>query len=229
MFWDAYPTLDIAMLNKGYYVTTIDVGDTYACPDDQKHFNAFFQQITSYGLAKHAVLEGLSRGGLYAYRWGYLNPDKVAVLYADAPVCDMKLWPGGLGKKSARNQPEWQLALNSYHFTEKQMLAFTGNPIDNLAPLAAHHVPIIHVCGDSDSYVPKEENSDVMRERYMKLHGRFVEIVKQGCDHHPHGLTDPTPVVDYIMAYSAGGEVAAEASKVAPKPGAVIVLAQGKW
>jgi len=229
MFWDAFPTLDIAMLDHGYYVATIDVGNTYACPDALKHFDAFFDQLTTnYGLAKHTVLEGLSRGGLYAHRWGYLNPDKVGVLYADAPVCDMKTWPGGKGK-CARNDAEWQQALNCYHFTEQQMLDFTGNPIDNLGPLAAHHVPIIHVCGDSDEYVPKEENSDVMRARYMKLHGRFVEIVKQGCKHHPHGLADPTPVVDFIMAYTAGGDAAAEAHKSAPAPGTVLVLPQGKW
>jgi len=229
MFWDAFPAVDSAMLAHGYYVAFIDVGNTYGCPDAMKHFDVFYDQLTSdYGFSKHTALEGLSRGGLYAYRWTYVNAGKVGCLYGDAPVCDMKMWPGGQGKV-AKNDGEWQQALNSYHFTDQQMMDFTGNPIDILAPIAAKHVPIIHVCGDSDSYVPKEVNSDIVRERYMKLGGKFVEIVKVGCDHHPHGLADPTPVVDFILENTAGGDVAAEARKTAPKAGTVIVLPKGQW
>ena len=51
-----------------------------------------------FGFAKKAALVGLSRGGLYCYNWAVANPDKVASLYGDAPVCDFKSWPGGKGK-----------------------------------------------------------------------------------------------------------------------------------
>ena len=40
---------------------------------------------------------GISRGGLYAYRWAAGDPARVAVIYGDAPVCDFKSWPGGKG------------------------------------------------------------------------------------------------------------------------------------
>ena len=36
----------------------------------------------------------------------------------------------------------------------------------------------------------------------------FAEIVKEGCGHHPHGLTDPTAVADFIVAHCAGGDAA---------------------
>jgi len=40
---------------------------------------------------------GVSRGGLYCYNWASQNPEKVACIYGDAPVCDVKSWPMGEG------------------------------------------------------------------------------------------------------------------------------------
>jgi len=228
VFWDAFPAFDIAMLGQGYYLAHIDVGNTFASPDSLKHFDVFFDRLTStYGLANRVTLEGLSRGGLFALRWGYLNPTKVAVIYTDAPLCDMRTCPGGRG--GIRDEPEWQQALAAYHFTEQQLMDFTGNPVDNMAPLAAHHIPIIDVCADSDTIIPKEQQSDIIRERYLKMHGEFVQIVKQGCDHHPHGLADPTMVVNFVLKYTAGGAITAKAGKSVPKSGTVIVVPQGQW
>jgi hypothetical protein len=230
MFWNAFPAADISLLKAGFYVAFIDVGNTFGCPDAMKHFDAFYKVMTTqYGLSGKPALEGLSRGGLYAYRWAYVNTDKVGCIYGDAPVCDMKSWPGGKGK-GLGSPPDWQEAIKDYHFAnEQQMIAFKGNPIDILAPIAAAHLPILHVCGDADKAVPKAENTDIARERYMKLGGEFTVIVKQGCDHHPHGLRDPTPITNFITAHCAEGEVAKEAMMTAPKPGSILTIPKGQW
>jgi pimeloyl-ACP methyl ester carboxylesterase len=230
MFWDAFSNVDVALLAQGYYVAFIDVGDTFGCPDAMKHFDVFYQQMTSqYGLSKKTVLVGLSRGGLYAFRWAYVNADKISCIYADAPVCDMKSWPGAKGK-SLGDAGEWQTAIRCYHFTsEQQMMDFKGNPIDILAPIAHARIPIIDVCGDSDSLVPASENSMIVRDRYTKMRGPIVLIVKQGCDHHPHGLTDPTMIVDFIRAHSLQAPAPDDIAKAALKPGTVLELPQGKW
>ena len=39
----------------------------------------------------------------------------------------------------------------------------------------------------------------VIRKRYLALGGNVELIIKPGCDHHPHSLEDPQPVVDFIM------------------------------
>jgi pimeloyl-ACP methyl ester carboxylesterase len=230
MFWDAFPSADLALLNAGFHVAFIDVGNTFGCPDAMKHFDAFHVAMTSqFGLAGKPALEGLSRGGLYAYRWAYVNTDKVGCIYGDAPVCDMKSWPRGKGK-GLGSPADWQKAIEAYHFTsEQQMMDFKGNPIDILAPIAAAHIPILHVCGDADKTVPEDENTDIVRTRYLALGGDFALIVKEGCDHHPHGLANPDPIVDFIVSHCATGEAAKKASKTAPKPGSVIKLAQGEW
>lgn len=230
MFWDAFPKADIGLLERGFYVAFIDVGNTFGCPDAMAHFDAFYAELTkNYGLSKRPALEGLSRGGLYAYRWAYVNVGKTACIYGDAPVCDMKSWPGGKGK-GAGSPKDWQEAIRDYHFaSEEQMLAFDGNPVDILAPLAAARVPVLHVIGDADVDVPHTENTDIMRERYTKLGGDFTLIVKQGCAHHPHGLADPSPVVEFIVAHAAEGSAARQALNLAPKAGSVIILPQGQW
>jgi hypothetical protein len=230
MFWDAFPAVDIALLERGYHVAFIDVGNSFGCPDAMKHFDAFYGQMTSnYGFSRRPALEGLSRGGLYAYRWAYVNTDKVGCIYGDAPVCDMKSWPGGKGK--GKGSPvDWRGAIDSYHFgSEQEMLDFKGNPIDILGSIAEARIPILHVVGDSDSLVPASENSDIVVRRYRELGGKITVFVKRGCDHHPHGLADPTPIVSFIVAKTAVGNAAREAGRFAPKDGDTVELTREQW
>lgn len=110
----------------------------------------------------------MSRGGLIIYNWAAANPEKTACIYADAPVCDIKSWPGGKGKGPG-DPASWQKCLQAYGLTENEALAYDKNPIDNLEPLARAMVPLLHVCGDADEVVPLEENTAVLAERYRKL------------------------------------------------------------
>jgi pimeloyl-ACP methyl ester carboxylesterase len=191
----------------------MDVGNTFGCPDAMAHWDVFYRDLTQkYGLSKKTVLEGLSRGGLYIYNWAAANPDKVACLYGDNPVCDFKSWPGGKGKGPG-SPDDWKKLIQDYKFSsEPQALAYDKNPIDNLKPLADAKIPIIHLCGDADEVVPFDENTVILKARYEKLGGAFTLIVKPGFKHHPHGLDDPTPIVDFILKHTAA-PVSAGATK----------------
>lgn len=188
-----------ALLAKGFHHVHIVVGNTFGCPAAMRHFNAFYDVLQSRGLAKKAVLIGISRGGLYAYRWASENPDKVAAIYGDAPVCDFKSWPGGQGKGTG-SPGDWKKLLQDYGFQdEAQALAYRGNPIDVLEPLAKAKVALIHVVGDADEVVPVAENTAIVEARYQKLGGEIQVIHKPGIGHHPHGLDDPAPVGKFIL------------------------------
>jgi pimeloyl-ACP methyl ester carboxylesterase len=204
-FFDAFPQIDLALLGKGFYLAYMSVGNTFGCPSAMAHFDVFHDVMTSqYGMAKKPVLEGLSRGGLYVYNWGAANPEKLLCILGDNPVCDFKSWPGGKGKGPG-SPNDWAKLLKDYGFqSEREALAYGKNPIDNLASLAEHHVPLIHVCGDADEAVPYEENTVILKERYEKLGGEITVIVKPGFKHHPHGLDDPTPVVEFIFDLLGG-------------------------
>ncbi|MEI7730553.1 MAG: alpha/beta hydrolase [Verrucomicrobiota bacterium] len=204
-FLDAFPGTEIALLGKGFHIVHYRTPNMLGCPDVVQQWNAAYQELTEkHHLAKKMALIGLSRGGLYCYNWAAANPDKVACIYADAAVCDFKSWPGGKGK--GKGSPgDWKLVLDRYHFnSEAEALAYKLNPVDNLAPLAKAGIPLIHVYGDADDVVPWEENTGIIAERYRKLGGTIVLIGKPGIKHHPHGLTDPTPVVDFILKHAAG-------------------------
>lgn len=189
----------LQLLEKGYYIAHIVVGNTYGCPAALKQFEKFYEFAVKSGLSSRVVLQGLSRGGLYAYRFAEIDPDRISVIYGDHPVCDIKSWPGGKGKGSG-SQKDWLNLIKLYGFKdEAEALAWQGNPVDRLQKLADAGVKIIHVVGDSDSVVPYEENSLLVEKRYPAMGGEFKIILKKGIDHHPHGLDDPSEVVDFIM------------------------------
>lgn len=81
---------------------------------------------------------------------------------------------------------------------DQEAIAYKGNPVDNLAPLAKAKLPLLLVYGDSDKVVPHKENSEIVYERYQALGGPVQRIVKAGGDHHPHGLPDPQPIIEFF-------------------------------
>ena len=207
-FFGAYANADAELVAKGFYLVYLHVPDLFGSPTAVKYWDDFYAELTGkYGLAKKVALIGLSRGGLYCYNWAEANPDKVACIYADAPVCDFKSWPGGKLKNLGQGEgsaSEWAKMLAAYGFkSDAEAIAFRGNPIDHLEPLEKAGIPLLHVYGDADKTVPSDENTGVLAERYKKLGGDIILIPKPGGDHHPHGLTNPAPIVDFILKYAA--------------------------
>jgi len=202
-FFGHRPDPDVALLGQGFHVVYMRVPDMLGCPRAVSHWNAFYRELTEkHGLAKKVALVGLSRGGLYCYNWAAANPEKVACIYGDAPVCDFKSWPGGKGKGKGSKR-DWMLVFRCYGFQdEAEALAYDKNPVDNLEPLAKAGVPLLHVYGDADETVPWDENTGVVAERYRKLGGHIELIAKKGVGHHPHGLDDPTPIVEFIARHA---------------------------
>jgi pimeloyl-ACP methyl ester carboxylesterase len=203
-FFGHEPQADIALLGRGFHVAYVDVQNMYGSPVAMKYMEQFYAHVTrAYGLSQKPVLEGFSRGGLFAFNWAALHPDRVAGPYVDAPVCDFKSWPGGKGVGPG-SPSDWQDLLKVYEFTEEQALAYGKNPVDNLAPLARANIPILAVIGDADEVVPVSENINLVEARYQALGGKIRVIRKPGGKHHPHSLTDPAPIVDFaILAATA--------------------------
>ncbi|MFG0333040.1 MAG: alpha/beta hydrolase family protein [Maioricimonas sp. JB049] len=203
-FFGHKPAPDIALLERGFHIVYMRVPDMFGSPKAIAHWNAFYDELTgTYDFAKKAALVGLSRGGLYCYNWAAANPDKVACIYGDAPVCDFKSWPGGKGKGKGSSR-DWKLVVEVFGFeTEAEALAWPHNPIDSLAPLAKAAVPLLHVYGEADEVVPWDENTGIIAERYRMLGGSITLINKPGVGHHPHGLEDSTPIVEFITRHAA--------------------------
>jgi pimeloyl-ACP methyl ester carboxylesterase/lysophospholipase L1-like esterase len=202
-FFGAFAQADIALLGKGYYVAYMDMQNMYGAPVAMGHMDKFYDYLeTTYQLAPKTVLEGFSRGGLFAFNWAVRHPDRVACMYVDAPVCDFKSWPAGKGHGQG-SPDDWNRLKQVYGFsTDEQALAYQLNPVDNLRPLADARIPILSVCGDADKTVPFDENSQIVEKRYKEMGGEIQVIVKPGGDHHPHSLPDPAPIVSFILRHT---------------------------
>lgn len=200
-FFDAFPAFDQEMLARGWFVAHISVGNTFGCPSAMRRFDAFYAELTTrHGFHKRPVLEGLSRGGLYVYNWAAQNTDKVGAVYADNAVCDFKSWPGGKGKgKGSRN--DWTALLKCYEFqSEEEALAWTKNPVDNVAPLVKAGIPLVHSFGDADDVVPWEENTKLIADKVEALGGTVKLFRKPGLNHHPHGPLEPSAFAEWVLA-----------------------------
>lgn len=198
-FFGHEPQADLALLAKGFHVAYTDMQDLYGSPKAMKIMDQFHRHLVSAeSLAGKTVLEGFSRGGLFAFNWAALHPGQVAALYVDAPVCDIKSWPGGKGKGPG-SKADWDKLLAVYGFSEAQAMSFMGNPVDQLAPLAKARIPILAVIGEADEAVPVSENIDRVEKTYRELGGPIEVIRKPGCKHHPHSLKDPAPIVAFVL------------------------------
>lgn len=201
-FFGHEPQADIALLHRGFHLVYCDVANLFGNPQAVAHWTKFYTYLTDeHGFAPKAALEGMSRGGLIIFNWAAANPEKVSCIYADAPVCDFKSWPGGKGNGQG-SEAAWRDCLKAYGFTEEQALVFKGNPIDNLQPLAKAGIPLLHVVGDADDVVPVAENTAIIETRYRELGGSITVINKPGVGHHPHSLKDPTPIVEFVLEHS---------------------------
>ncbi len=202
-FFGHKPAPDVALLRKGFHIVYMSVPDMLGCPKAVEHWNACHKELTEkHGLSTKPALVGLSRGGLYCYNWAIANPDKVSCIYGDAQVCDFKSWPGGKGQGKGSGR-DWKLVMSLWGFkSDDEAIAYKGNPVDNLEPLAKAKVPLLHVYGDADDVVPWDENTKLIADRYEKLGGSITLIAKKGVGHHPHGLADSTPIVEFIEKHA---------------------------
>lgn len=195
-FLDAFPEAEKELLRRGYHLAHVRATDLFGSPCAVRLGNRLYEFATrDMVLGSRVGLIGLSRGALWAYNWAAQNPEKTAAIYADNPVCDFKTWPARV------NAECWAKCLAAYGFTAEQALTFGGNPVDNLSPLAAAGIPLLHCVGDADDVVTVAENSDRVRDRFRAMGGTFEEIVRPGAGHHPHGLDDPGPIADFFERY----------------------------
>ena len=196
--------MDSILLSKGFHVAFINTNNQYGSPRAVAIWDKFYGFLVErHQLNDKVALEGVSRGGLFIYNWAKQNPDKVNCIYAEAPVCDFKSWPGGLGE--GKGSPEdWENLKIEYGFTsDEQAKAWHDQPMDNLEKLAAAKVPVLHMIGLNDKVVPPEENSYLLFERYIK-HGGPATIIpctigKHDLWGHHFPIETPRLGADFIL------------------------------
>lgn len=198
-YLDAFPNFDIEMLKRGYYLINISHRSRWA-PDEETDIMADFVRYCAKELnvSERCVLEGMSCGGLQAAMLAERYPELVSVMYLDAPVLNI-LSMAGLGERRPENNDNmWRELVATYGVNRSTIVNFRKSPIDHMEPLIQHNIPVIMVYGNADNIVVYEENGKVLEE-YYKEHGGVMKVIaKSMCGHHPHGLKDVTPIIDFI-------------------------------
>lgn len=199
-FWGHEPQTDIELLEHGLHIAYCDVSDLYGSDKAIARWDKFYRLMTSNGFNKKVVLEGMSRGGLIVYNWAARNPEKVACIYADAPVMDLKSWPMGKGRSAGSAEDTGKL-FTAYGFSnEDEALRWKKNPLDQARQIAEAKIPCLHVVGDADRIVPVDENTSIFEKEMEKMNAPITVIHKPGVDHHPHSLNNPQPIVHFILS-----------------------------
>ncbi|MFD1175070.1 GDSL-type esterase/lipase family protein [Paenibacillus puldeungensis] len=220
-FFDAFADADMALLEQGWHLAYFRISNLYGCSYAVEQMEGFRSMLTTkFDLNAKPVLFGFSRGGLYALRYAAMFPQNVAAMYLDAPVVDIRSWPGGAGA-GLGSAEEWKDCLSVYRVTDEEKSVqseeqgqdedpFAEEPripaevterlLKQLAAPAEAGVPILLVSGDADRHVPFPENGAVLKRTYNALGGRIDTILKPGGDHHPHSLPDVRPIVEFILS-----------------------------
>ncbi|UBM59050.1 SGNH/GDSL hydrolase family protein [Marinilongibacter aquaticus] len=202
-FPDWHTEQDSILVAEGFHLVYVDTDNLYGSPKAMAIWNDVYDFVRSkYGLSEKPALSGVSRGGLFVYNWAKLNPKKVSCIYAEAPVCDFKSWPGGFGKGRG-SKDDWEKLMKAYGFRdEAEAKGYEGQPIDGLEALAAQKVPILHTIGLHDEFVPAEENTFILVDRYLKLGGPASIVPctqgKQELNGHHFPIESPRLVADFV-------------------------------
>ena len=195
-YFGHFPQVDLALVAHGWHVGYMNAQDMYGDPASIRLFDAYYQHVrATFGLSQRVIMEGFSRGGLYAFNFAATHPERVSALYLDAPVLDLQSWPG-------RKHPLWAECLASYGLTEAQMGTAKVSPIDRIGPVVAAGIPIFGVTGDADESVDYRANLLELVKRYRAAGGLIEYVIKPGGKHHPHSLVDPTPIVNFLLTHA---------------------------
>lgn len=192
-FFTAFDKAERTLLDDGYTRVYYRISNKYGNPESVSLMESFYHEVTDrYNLDDKCILFGFSRGGLYAFNFALECPQFVDKIYLDAPVLDLKTWP-----TKSKNPGEFSGMLASYGLTEEEFASFKGSPIDKLEEFFALKIPLLVVAGDADATVPFEDNAGRLIEYALSNGHNITYFVEEGKDHHPHSLTDVTPIVDF--------------------------------
>ena len=206
-FPDFHTGCDLILLERGFHIAYIDTGGMHGGLEAMKIWDAFYKEMHEvHGLAERVALEGVSRGGLFIYHWASRNPEKVACIYADTAVCDIKSWPLGSGEGRG-HVPTWQQLLSVLELTNEEALEYALNPIDLLEPIAAAKIPLLSIVSLNDVIVPPAENTFVLAKRFKELGGhiQIMEVPEGTESSNGHHFTHPDPLrpADFIERHAS--------------------------
>ena len=193
-YWDAFPATEIALVKLGFhlcFIKNVNRWGTEDVIDMQARFVRFVAEM--YGLQQKVVPVGMSCGGLIATKFAAKYPELVSCLYIDAPLLDLR---------TDGYQPSVDEMLKVLNMDSLECLDdYHEMPLDRIPALIENKIPIVMVVGGADVIVPLEKNGALLENAYREAGVEIQVHCKPECGHHPHGLEDCQPILDFIMTH----------------------------
>ena len=198
-YFGAFPSFELEMLSRGYYLAHIKNKTRWCLPEDTDAKARLCEYLSrELGLCERCMTVGMSCGGMQSVYLAAKYPSCVGAMYLDAPVLNLLSCPCGLGAAEINFYDEYVAATG---ITVSELLNHREHPIDLVPKVIEAGIPAMLICGDSDRTVPYSENGAYLSRLYRASGVPFEEILKKGCDHHPHGLDDLSPLIDFAMKH----------------------------
>lgn len=195
VYKDPFPNTEIALLEAGFHVVYFDINCRWANDLDNDIRARFVEYvIEKYNLNPRFCPIGMSAGGSHSVSFASRFPERIAAMFLDAPVIDFTSCPS--------NYSEWmekEFYPNFKERTAEEIKRAPENPINRIEELVKHKIPLILLYGDLDEVVPWEENGLHLYNAYLKSDAPVKLIVRSGEAHHPHGLSDPSEIIDFLI------------------------------
>ena len=199
-YFTAY--LDAGIAIAGIAPGVGGAGDKMGNPAHRAAYTLLYDELVGDGYAPKFSFHARSRGGLLAHNWAADNPGKVAAIGGLFPVTNYLSYPGE------------GLAAGLYGLTVQEFNDDLDlyNPNERLLPLFNSGVKMFHIAGDSDTVVPLEDNSQIMKDGYDALGGTMTLTVIAGAGHgDDNDFYNNQPFTDFMI-----GETLAAAATVGP-------------
>lgn len=205
VYRDAFPqAAEIDLLKLGFHLCYVKSDNRWGTDEDLDRAARFIGFVTTkYKLQKRVVPIGMSCGGLMAIKLAAKYPEIISCLYLDAPVINYLSCPGCLGvakrEEIGIQMEELYNALQIQSMSE--LIAYRQMPLDQIPLLLQYKIPVVLVAGLADRVVPYHENGHYLQSAYEASEVDFECHLKPECDHHPHGLADNAPVIQFILTH----------------------------
>jgi len=201
-YFGAYAELEVEMLKRGWHVAYLQNINRWGLDEDMDAKKAFAEHLhKKYGLYKKCVPVGMSAGGLHAIKLAAKYPEMVSALYLDAPALNL-LSILNFSGSCAGNESFREEILKALNLTLSELISYRDHPLDKLPALVAHRIPVILVYGKADKTCPFHENGALLVKAYEGMGIDLAVYGKEGCGHHPHGLEDPAPIIDFLTKHA---------------------------
>lgn len=198
-YFDAFPAVELELVRRGYHLAHVkNITRWHKASDTEARAELAQYMHKNFGVGEKCVIVGMSCGGMQGIYFAAQYPQYVSCMYLDAPVVNLLSCPADLGSAHGGMFDEFK---ENTGIGLTELLSYRKHPLDYLPQLVGHKIPVILVCGDSDTIVPFDENGILLKQAYEEAGCVIKTIIKKGADHHPHGLDDISPIIEFIEKY----------------------------